>query len=82
MLATACSKRAPARRPGPAGRHGRAHCAAGLRGQRPHPWPEAASASQRGLPLLTATYKPATPQRLPLCTFAPSRPLEHYGPIP
>ena len=39
-------------------------------------------AAKRGLPLLTAAYKPATPQRPPLCTFAPSRPLKHHGPIP
>ena len=41
-----------------------------------------ANAAKRGLPLLTAAYKPATPQRPPLCTFRSSGPLKHHGSIP
>ena len=40
------------------------------------------NAAKRGLPLLTAAYKPATPQRPPLCTFRSSGPLKHHGSIP
>lgn len=75
MLATAHSKRA-------AGCLGGTRCAAGLRGQGPHARADAARAGKVGLPLLTAAYKPATPQRPPLCTFAPSKPLKHHGSIP
>lgn len=82
MLATAHCKRVLPRRHGSAGRHSHAHCAAVLRGWGLHPWAEAKSAGQSGLPLLTATYKPGTPQHPPLCTFAPPRPLKHDGPIP
>jgi len=82
MLATAHNKPGPARRPDRPGRCDGAHCAAGLCGQGPYAGPGVASAGQGGLPLLTAAYKPATPQRPPLCTFAPSRPLKHHGAIP
>ena len=44
--------------------------------------PSSTNAAKRGLPLLTAAYKPATPQRPPLCTFRSSGPLKHHGPIP
>lgn len=44
--------------------------------------PLGTNADKRGLPLLTAAYKPATPQRPPLCTFRSSGPLKHHGSIP
>ena len=44
--------------------------------------PLGTNAAKRGLPLLTAAYKPATPQRPALCTFRSSGPLEHHGSIP
>ena len=44
--------------------------------------PLSTNAAKRGLPLLTAAYKPATPQRPPLCTFGSSGPLKHLGSIP
>ena len=44
--------------------------------------PLSTNAAKRGLPLLTAAYNPATPQRPPLCTFGSSGPLKHHGSIP
>ena len=70
------------RRPRRGCRHDRARCAVrqGVHGQGGRT--AGANAVKRGLPLLTAAYKPATPQRLPLCTFGPSGPLKHHGFIP
>ena len=59
-----------------------ARCAAKLGQQRLCARPLGTNAAKRGLPLLTAAYKPATPQRPAVCTFRLSGPLKHHGSIP
>ena len=59
-----------------------ARCAARLGQQGLCAGPLGTNAAKRGLPLLTAAYKPATPQRPALCTFRSSGPLKHHGSIP
>ena len=82
MLATAPSTQMGWHRPR------RGHCRDGARcairlGQQGHCAKTlGTNAAKRGLPLLTAAYKPATPQRPPLCTFRSSGPLKHHGFIP
>ena len=82
MLATASSTQMGWHRP----RRGRCRdgtpCAVRLGQQGLCAGPLSANAAKRGLPLLTAAYKPATPQRPPLCTFRSPGPLKHHGPIP
>ncbi|EFX59979.1 hypothetical protein DAPPUDRAFT_280031 [Daphnia pulex] len=82
MLATARTMPIPLLCPAQRGRHDGAHCAARMLPQRQRGWVVVANAAKRGLPLLTAAYKPATSQRPPLCTFGPSGPLKHHGSIP
>ena len=82
MLATAPSTQMGLHRP----RRGRCRdgtpCAVRLGQQGLCAGPLSTNAAKRGLPLLTAAYKPATPQRPAVCTFRLSGPLKHHGSIP
>ena len=82
MLATAPSTQMGLHRP----RRGRCRdgtpCAVRLGQQGLCAGPLITNAAKRGLPLLTAAYKPATPQRPAVCTFRLSGPLKHHGSIP
>ena len=81
MLATAPSTQMGLHRP----RRGRCRdgtpCAVRLGQQGLCAGPLSTNTDKRGLPLLTAAYKPATPHCPVLCTFRSSGPLEHHGPI-
>lgn len=82
MLATARSTPMLWHRPRRGGRHDGARCAV-RQGERGYSCrPALTHAVKRRLPLLTAAYKPATPQRPALCTFRSSGPLKHHGSIP
>ena len=82
MLATAPSAPLLRHRPCRGGCQDGACCAAKQGPQGLCSRPLGTNAAKRGLPLLTAAYKPATPQRPALCTFRSSGPLKHHGSIP
>ena len=82
MLATAPSTQMGWHRPRRGHRRDGTRCAIRLGPQGFCSRRSGTNAVKRGLPLLTAAYKPATPQRPALCTFRSSGPLKHHGSIP